>query len=144
MAPGHLNMHCTGCLERILTGYHVSIPSEVVVISNFHFMLRLRRLRTQVRPEIASEQTVGAERLGRPPPLNIFILAWLWSKVYTPASHQFKSFHTGCFHHSAGGDASQYEAARQCLVGRTVVLVVAVVTWVPVPPPPSIHCAGPD
>ena len=102
-----------------------------------------------MRPEIASEQTVGAGRLARAAPqLNIFIQPGLWSKLYTvysiqythasiPASHQFKSFHTGCFHHSAGGDASQYEAVRQCLVGRAVVLVV-VVTCVCVPPPSSL------
>ena len=115
-------MHCTGCLVRILTGYHVSIPSEVVVISNFHFMLRLRRLRTQVRPEIASEQTVGAGRLGRVATTQYLHPSTAWivkSEVYTvytthytdtpPITHHhearlelFKSVSvlTGCFHQS--------------------------------------------
>ena len=37
-----------------------------------------------MRPEIASEQTVGAGRLARAAPqLNIFIQPGLWSKLYT-------------------------------------------------------------
>ena len=114
-------MHCTGCLERILTGYHVSIPSEVVVISNFHFMLRLRRLRTQVRPEIASEQTVGAGRLGRAATTQYLHPSTAWivkSGVYTPASHHPSPISMelcwSCLnlsHSSLAASISQYEAA---------------------------------